>query len=77
MRYVGGLLDQPSVARQSAAILNCSTSAIAFFGATGVWQGLPKGSLILSTWHRRLACAPCVQNYGGYTTNALVMEIEQ
>jgi hypothetical protein len=68
--------DQPSVAGQYAAALSCSSSVAGFHGATGVWEGLPKGDVSLSIWHRQLGCEQCVQNSGVNTTNVVVMEIE-
>jgi hypothetical protein len=68
--------DQPSVAGQYAAMLTCNGSVTGSYGATGVWEGFPKGDVSLSVWHRQLGCDNCVQNSGVNTTNVMVMEIE-
>lgn len=68
--------NQPSVVGQLAGALCCNSSVTSSYAATGVWEGLPKGDVSLSIWHRQLGCTQCVQNSGVFTTNVMVMEIE-
>jgi hypothetical protein len=67
--------DLVNVAGENAAMLVGSVTWN-LWGATGVWSGLPKGNANLSIWHRQSGCTACVQNFGGFTTNVTVMEIE-
>jgi hypothetical protein len=66
--------DQPSVAGAWGALL--ATPSFNIYGTTGVWLGSPKGDVNLSIWHTQSGCTDCAQNYGGFTTNVTVMEIE-
>jgi hypothetical protein len=71
--------DQVSQAGEKGAVLVCPgrSSACIAYGATGVWLGVPKGSATLSIWHREDGCTMCSQNFSGYTTTVIVMEIEK
>jgi hypothetical protein len=72
--------DQPNVAATSILFLrgtNFNSNPWNILGATGVWFGLPKGDVNLSIWHMQSGCTACAQGADGWTTNVVVMEIEQ
>ena len=57
------------------AMLVCNSNWT-WYGAMGVWSGLPKGDVNLSIWHFNSGSSACTQNGAGWTTNVTVMEIE-
>ena len=66
---------QASAAGVNAAVL-VGSSFWQINGATGVWQGVPKGNVNLSIWHWQSGCEACAQGANGWPTNVTVMEIE-